>query len=137
MVVLMGERDRKISLLRRLIAHLETTMEFAVYYGEDRDAYDAPGRVAHESIFNVNDGSYRCPNSQQGYSPFSTWSRGLAWAILGIAEQLEFVNTLSHSDIAAATSPQWMRQPPRKGASPAAQKASKQMRAQAQRIAQH
>src|SRR5207247_3258977 len=50
------------------------------------------GRVAHESIFNVNDGHYRCPNSQQGYSPFSTWTRGLAWAILGFAEQLEFVD---------------------------------------------
>ena len=26
------------------------------------------GRTAHESIFNVNDGNFRCPNSQQGYS---------------------------------------------------------------------
>src|SRR5439155_4839308 len=34
----------------------------------------------------------RCPNSQQGYSPFSTWTRGLAWAILGYAEQLEFLD---------------------------------------------
>src|SRR6185369_9818615 len=37
---------------------------------------------------------YRCPNSQQGYSPFSTWTRGLAWAILGFAEQLEFLKSL-------------------------------------------
>ena len=37
-----------------------------------------------------NDGNYRCPNSQQGYSPFSTWTRGLAWAMCGFAEQLEF-----------------------------------------------
>jgi hypothetical protein len=50
--------------------------------------------VAHESIFNVNDGSYRCPNSQQGYSAFSTWTRGLAWAMCGFAEQLEFLDTL-------------------------------------------
>jgi unsaturated chondroitin disaccharide hydrolase len=89
--VLMGERDRKISLLERLIAHAETTAEFAVYYGEGRDTYDVRGRTAHESIFNVNDGNYRCPNSQQGYSPFSTWTRGLAWAICGFAEQLEFL----------------------------------------------
>ena len=46
------------------------------------------------AIFNPNDGSYRCPNSQQGYSPFSTWTRGLAWAILGYSEQLEFLDTL-------------------------------------------
>ena len=88
--VLMGERDQKISLLRRLVEHAATTARYAVYYGEQRDAYDLKGRVAHESIFNLNDGSYRCPNSQQGYSPFSTWTRGLAWAILGFAEQLEF-----------------------------------------------
>src|SRR5688572_33361920 len=89
--VLMGERDRKISLLDRILQHGETTAEFAIYYGKGRDAYDVPGRTGHESIFNVNDGSYRCPNSQQGYSPFSTWTRGLAWAICGFAEQLEFL----------------------------------------------
>jgi hypothetical protein len=89
---LMGEGDRKISLLDRLIEHGKATAKYAVYYGEDRDSYDVRGRTAHESIFNTNDGRYRCPNSQQGYSPFSTWSRGLAWAILGFAEQLEFFN---------------------------------------------
>ena len=46
--------------------------------------------MAHESVFNMNDGNFRCPNSQQGYSPFSTWTRGLAWAMCGFAEQLEF-----------------------------------------------
>jgi len=53
------------------------------------------GRVAHESIFNLNDGSYRCPNSQQGFSPFTTWTRGLAWIMCGYAELLEFFETLS------------------------------------------
>jgi hypothetical protein len=93
--VLMGERDQRISLLQRLLDHAETTARFSIYYGKGRDAYDVRGRTAHESIFNVNDGSYRCPNSQQGYSPFSTWTRGLAWAILGYAEQLEFLETVS------------------------------------------
>jgi len=91
--ILMGERDRKISLLGRLLEHAETTARYSIYYGEGRDAYDIRGRTAHESIFNLNDGSYRCPNSQQGYSPFSTWTRGLAWVILGYAEQLEFLET--------------------------------------------
>jgi unsaturated chondroitin disaccharide hydrolase len=94
---LMIERDQRISLLQRLIEHAEATAEFAIYYGNGRDAYDVPGRTAHESIFNTNDGSYRCPNSQQGYSPFSTWTRGLAWAICGFAEQLEFLQTTSRS----------------------------------------
>ncbi len=91
---LMGERDRKISLLARLLQHAESTARHSIYYGEGRDAYDVRGRVAHESVFNCNDGSYRCPNSQQGYSPFTTWTRGLAWAILGFAEQLEFLESI-------------------------------------------
>ncbi len=88
------ESDRKVSLLERMVQHAEATARFSVYYGEGRDVYDVRGRVAHESLFNAKDGRYRCPNVQQGYSPFTTWTRGLAWAILGFAEQLEFVRTL-------------------------------------------
>ncbi|MDR1192494.1 MAG: glycosyl hydrolase, partial [Verrucomicrobiales bacterium] len=88
---LMSERDEKISLLQRLLQHAETTARYNVFFGAGRDAYDTRGRVAHESIFNLTDGSYRCPNSQQGFSPFTTWTRGLAWIILGFAEQLEFL----------------------------------------------
>jgi len=101
--VLMGERDQRISLLQRLVQHAATTARYSVYYGEGRDIYDLPGRTAHESIFNLNDGSYRCPNSQQGYSPFSTWTRGLAWAILGFAEQLEFLQTRSAKELNSLT----------------------------------
>jgi hypothetical protein len=92
---LVGEGDRRISLLDRLMDHARATARYSVYYGEGRDAYDVRGRVAHESIFNPNDGQYRCPNSQQGYSPFTTWTRGLAWAMCGFAEQLEFAAQLS------------------------------------------
>ncbi|HEY0707107.1 MAG TPA: glycosyl hydrolase, partial [Polyangia bacterium] len=92
--VLMGEGDKPISLLARLIQHGEATARFNVYFGKGRDSYDVRGRVAHESIFNLNDGAYRCPSSQQGYSPFSTWTRGLAWIICGYAEQLEFLDSL-------------------------------------------
>jgi hypothetical protein len=91
---LMGERDQVVHLLDRAIIHAETTARFNVYLGQGRDAYDIKGRVAHESVFNLNDGSYRCPNSQQGYSPFSTWTRGLAWILCGFAEQLEFLDSL-------------------------------------------
>jgi len=101
--VLMGERDQRISLLQRLVQHAATTARYSVYYGEGRDTYDLAGRTAHESIFNLNDGSYRCPNSQQGYSPFSTWTRGLAWAILGFAEQLEFLQTRSAKELNSLT----------------------------------
>jgi hypothetical protein len=96
---LMGEMDRPISLLARLLQHAETTARFAVYYGEGRDAYDLRGRTAHESIFNVNDGAYRCPNSQQGYSPFSTWTRGLAWILCGYPEEIEFLASLPDEEL--------------------------------------
>ncbi|MBN8710114.1 MAG: glycosyl hydrolase [Verrucomicrobia bacterium 61-8] len=91
--VLMGERDARISLLERLIQHARTTSQFAVFFGEGRDYYDERGRVAHESVFNLNDGNYRCPNSQQGFSPFTTWTRGQAWIIAGYPEQLEWLAT--------------------------------------------
>ena len=97
--VLMGEGDVAISLLERLLQHSQTTAAYNVYYGEGRDAFDLRGRVVHESIFNTNDGNYRCPSTQQGYSPFTTWTRGLAWIITGYAEQLEFFDTLSEEDL--------------------------------------
>ena len=95
---LMGEGDRPISLLSRLVQHAHTTARFNVYHGEGRDIYDVPGRVAHESIFNLNDGNYRCPSSQQGYSPFTTWTRGAAWIILGYAEELEFLDVVDPAE---------------------------------------
>jgi hypothetical protein len=94
-----GENDARVDMLQRLIAHARVTAEFNVYYGKNRDVYDVRGRVAHESIFNTNDGRYRCPSTQQGYSPFTTWTRGLAWIMLGYAEQLEFLNSLADSDL--------------------------------------
>nr|MDT0662781.1 hypothetical protein [Micromonospora sp. DSM 115978] len=97
--VLMGERDQRISLLGRLIEHARNTARWNIFYGEGRDSYDLRGRTAHESIFNMNDGSYRCPSTQQGYSPFSTWTRGLAWAMLGFPEQLEFLQILPDDDL--------------------------------------
>ena len=97
--VLMSEKDAKVSLLGRLIDHAKTTADYSVYYGEGRDAYDVRGRVAHESIFNTNDGNFRCPNSQQGFSPFTTWTRGLAWIIAGYPEQLEWIATLADSEL--------------------------------------
>lgn len=86
---LMGENDERISLLERSVEHLYNTARYNVYFGKGRDSYDVRGRVVHESVFNTNDGKYRCPSSQQGYSPFTTWTRGLAWVLLGFAEELE------------------------------------------------
>jgi hypothetical protein len=94
-----AENDRRISLLDRLVQHARLTATYNVYYGEGRDAFDVVGRVAHESIFNTNDGQYRCPSTQQGYSPFTTWTRGLAWIMLGYAEQSEFIAELNDDEL--------------------------------------
>ena len=100
--VLMGEGDKPTNLLHRSLEHAKTTARFNVYFGEGRDSYDVRGRVAHESIFNRNDGNYRCPSSQQGFSPFTTWTRGAAWIICGYAEQLEFLYTVPGASLDAA-----------------------------------
>lgn len=99
--VLMGERDEKISLLKRLVEHANNTARYNIWYGTGRDAYDVAGRTAHESVFNTNNGDYRAPSTHQGYSPFSTWTRGQAWAMLGFAELLEWLSSRSDSDLVA------------------------------------
>lgn len=91
---LLGEQDARADLFERVLIHAETTARYNVYFGEGRDVYDVRGRVVHESIFNVVDGAYRCPSTQQGYTPFSTWTRGLAWILCGYAELAELIDTM-------------------------------------------
>ena len=92
---LRGEQDLKSNLLERALIHAKSTAKYSIYYGEGRDRYDVSGRTAHESVFNTQNGVYRCASTQQGYSGFSTWTRGLSWAMLGFAEQLEFLQATS------------------------------------------
>jgi hypothetical protein len=96
---LMDEQDASVSLLERLVHHARATATWNVYFGRGRDRYDVRGRTAHESLFNVASGTYRGPSTQQGYSPFSTWTRGLAWAMLGFAEELEFLATRQDAEL--------------------------------------
>lgn len=99
--VFQGEGDVKINMLDRALQHIKATADYSVFYGEGRDSYDIWGRTAHESVFNVKDGNFRCPNSQQGYTGFTTWTRGLAWAMCGFPEELEFLETLEDAEIEA------------------------------------
>ena len=91
---LMHENDRAADLLKRSVLHGLTTSQFVLYHGDTAQTYDVRGRTAHEAVFNRNDGNFRCRSTQQGYSAFSTWTRGLAWAMLGYAEELEFFKTI-------------------------------------------
>jgi unsaturated chondroitin disaccharide hydrolase len=97
---LMEEQDAAVSLLDRLVQHASATARYNIYYAKGRDRFDVRGRTAHESLFNVANGTYRGPSTQQGYSPFSTWTRGLAWAMLGFTEQLEFIQALPDEALA-------------------------------------
>lgn len=111
--VLMHENDRAANLLKRLVLHGLTTSQYIVFHGPPEDAddqrlphanspYNVRGRTAHEGTFNRNDGGFRARATQQGYSPFSTWTRGLAWAMLGYAEELEFIKTIKPADFKTA-----------------------------------
>jgi hypothetical protein len=95
---LMQDHDEKVNLLHRLLHHGISTARYSVYYGEGRDSYDEWGRTAHESIFNTNDGNFRCPNAQQGFSGFTTWTRGLAWAMAGFPEEIELLQSLPEDE---------------------------------------
>jgi hypothetical protein len=97
--VFQAENDIKINLLERALQHMKATADYSVYYGEGRDSYDLWGRAAHESIFNTKDGNFRAPNSQQGYSGFTTWTRGLAWAMCGFPEELECLETVPDAEL--------------------------------------
>ena len=108
---LIEEQDAQIDLLTRLLQHARATARYNVYYGVARDHFDLRGRVAHESLFNAANGTYRGPSTQQGFSPFTTWTRGLAWAMLGFTEQVEFLATLPPGALTAAGEPDaiaWM-----------------------------
>src|SRR5438067_2490859 len=97
--VLMGENDAKINLLDRAVTHALATAKYICFDGASGHTYDVRGRTAHEALFNRNDGRFRARSTQQGYSPFSTWTRGLAWAMLGYAEQLEFYRALPRNSV--------------------------------------
>lgn len=99
-----GENDARIGLLDRLLQHVRTTADYIVYFGEGRDSYDESGRTAHEALFNLNDRRYRCASTQQGYSPFTTWTRGQAWVLTGSAELLEFIAACDPADFPDHTS---------------------------------
>jgi unsaturated chondroitin disaccharide hydrolase len=100
---LMHENDRRADLLKRAVLHGLCTNAYLVFHGDSSHAYDVCGRTAHEAIFNRSDGSFRNRSTQQGYSPFSTWTRGLAWAILGYAEQIELFATIPADRFEAST----------------------------------
>jgi len=99
---LVEEQDAQVNLLSRLLQHARATATYNVFKGTSGGPFDVRGRVAHESLFNAVNGTYRGPSTQQGFSPFTTWTRGLAWAMLGFAEELEFLSTVPAATLSEA-----------------------------------
>src|SRR5215471_1704829 len=57
------------------------------------------GSTVHEGVFDLDSGQFLRPDTHQGWSPESTWSRGLAWALYGftaahrLSREAEFLDT--------------------------------------------
>jgi unsaturated chondroitin disaccharide hydrolase len=76
---------------RRATEHCRTSARYLVRR-DGPGLGEVDGSVAHEAIFNTEPGrgEFRCLSTQQGYSPFTCWSRGLAWAIYGFGEAFRY-----------------------------------------------
>jgi unsaturated chondroitin disaccharide hydrolase len=76
---------------RRAVEHCRTSARYLVRR-PGRGLGDVDGSVAHEAIFNTEPrrGEFRCLSTQQGYSPFTCWARGLAWALYGFADAYRY-----------------------------------------------
>jgi unsaturated chondroitin disaccharide hydrolase len=72
-------------LFRKAVAHARTTEKYLVQKRGPR-LMDQEGAVIHEAIFNPITGEFRNLSTQQGYSPFTCWARGLAWAMYGFTD---------------------------------------------------
>ena len=72
-------------LYRRAAIHARTTEKHLVRKAGPR-LVDGEGKVIHEAIFNPVRGEFRNLSTQQGYSPFTCWARGLAWAMYGFTD---------------------------------------------------
>ena len=78
-----------------------------IYSSKGNDYYRRPGKDSgscsaslKDNVFYVFSSNAQPFEPEQGYSPFSTWTRGLAWAMLGFAEQLEYLQTRSDDELA-------------------------------------
>jgi unsaturated chondroitin disaccharide hydrolase len=76
-------------LYRKAATHARTTEKYLVQRNGQR-LMDRDGLVVHEAIFNPVRGEFRNLSTQQGYSPFTCWARGLAWAIYGFTDTFLF-----------------------------------------------
>jgi unsaturated chondroitin disaccharide hydrolase len=100
----------------RAVSHARTSHRYLVRR-DGPGLGDEDGAVAHEAIFNAEAGrgEFRCLSTQQGYSPFTAWARGLAWAIYGFAEAFAWTGEESFLDAATRCAGFYLRRTPADG----------------------
>jgi unsaturated chondroitin disaccharide hydrolase len=76
-------------IYEKAVTHARTTEKYLVQKSGPR-LMDHDGAVIHEAIFNPTRGEFRNLSTQQGYSPFTCWARGLAWAMYGFTDTYLF-----------------------------------------------
>lgn len=103
-------------VLRRAVEHCRTSARFLVRR-DGPGLGEEDGSTAHEAIFNTERGrgEFRCLCTQQGYSPFSCWARGLAWALYGFAVAYEETGDQDFLDVAERCAGYYLRHTPEDG----------------------
>jgi unsaturated chondroitin disaccharide hydrolase len=100
----------------RALEHCRTTTRFLVRR-DGPGLGEVDGSTAHEAIFNTEPGrgEFRCLSTQQGYSPFTCWARGLAWAIYGFAEAFRYTGEREFLETAERCAAYYSRNTPDDG----------------------
>jgi len=89
--VLMDEGDSQVSLPNASISMRSQPRPIRLY-GEGRDGTTSRPRGARGD-FNIREATFDVPIRSRELA-FSTWTRGLAWAMCGFSEQLEFLRAV-------------------------------------------
>lgn len=108
-----AQRGTSSEVSRRAIEHCRTSARYLVRR-DGKGLGEVDGSVAHEAIFNTEPGrgEFRCLSTQQGYSPFTCWSRGLAWALYGFAEAHRYTLEAEFLEVAERCAEYYLRHTP-------------------------
>ena len=89
-----GRTGRRRQPARSAGHHARATAHYNVYFGRGRDALRRARAHRARKPVQRRQRHLSRPEHAAGLLAVHTWTRGLAWAMLGFAEQLEFLATL-------------------------------------------
>lgn len=101
-------------LYAKAVTHAKTTEKYLIQKNGSR-LMDNDGLVVHEAIFNPVRGEFRNLSTQQGYSPFTCWARGLAWAIYGFTDTFLFTQDKFFLEVAERCAGYYLEKTPDSG----------------------